>query len=367
MRILYDAPFHPSPKSGVARYFHEISRTISSKNNIWFSRCASLSSCNQSHVQVPPIPHFRPHRLSFFLEMVYFSLRTRRKPFEIVHAGEYAFTPAGSQAISRGAVKIITVHDLIHEKFGAPGSLYVPEHRKAFYRSANGLIFVSESTRNDFFEHYKLPANSIPHAVVHHGMTFQPRPPNPEARNSNQFLFVGSRSGYKNSPRALEAFRLHWTNNPGAHLIIAGSAPTVEELRLSKPIEKQITWLQHPDDEQLMEAYRTSVALLYVSEYEGFGLPLLEAMSQGCVPIAGNHSSIPEVMGDGGCLINDTSSPPEIAKAMNALVEDESLRAARIAAGLKRCRAFTWQQAAEQTLSLYEEALAFQTHPRAAS
>ncbi|MEC8043076.1 MAG: glycosyltransferase family 1 protein [Verrucomicrobiota bacterium] len=363
MKILYDAPFYSKPKAGIARYLHEISKIASDQNNVWFSRRTSLSSHHQNHVHLPSFPHFRPHRLSFFLEKLSFKFQSTQQKFDIVHAGEFAFTPAGLLALSKGAAKIITIHDLIHEKFGAPGSLYVPEKRRSFYQSADGLIFVSKSTRSDFFSHYDLCAESTPHAVVHHGMTFQARRPI-QAEKSNQFLYVGSRSGYKNFPQALEAFQMHCVKNPDARLLVAGTAPTSEDLRLSKPIEKQVDWLENPDDEQLLEAYRKCIALLYVSKYEGFGLPLLEAMSQGCIPIAGNHSSIPEVMGEGGFLINDVSSSREIAKAMNYLAKNETLRNQYVSAGFERCSTFSWQRATKETLSLYKNALTNKTRIR---
>lgn len=363
MRILYDAPFYPKPKAGIARYLHEISKIASYQHHVWFSRRISPSTHRQSHVHLPPFPHFRPHRLSFFLEKLYFKFQSTQKTFDIVHAGEFAFTPAGLLAISKGAAKIITIHDLIHEKFGAPGSLYVPEQRRSFYQSADGLIFVSKSTMSDFFSHYDLCGESIPHTVVHHGMTFQARRPTQE-KKTNQFLYVGSRSGYKNFAQALEAFQIHCVKNPDARLLIAGAVPTSEDIRLSQSIEKQVDWLENPDDEELQEAYRKSIALLYVSKYEGFGLPLLEAMSQGCIPIAGNHSSIPEVMGEGGFLINDVSSSREMATAMNDLAKNETLRNQYVNSGFKRCSTFSWQRATNETLSLYENALTNKTRRR---
>ena len=142
MRILYDTPFLPNPKAGIARYFRELSQCIYQKHEVYFSRRAVVGWPGRINPFLPPFPHFRPHRLAFALEKLWFKVLVR-DPFDSVHAGEYAFTPAGSLAIARGAKRIVTVHDLIHEKFGASGNLYDPERRSALYSSANGLLFVS--------------------------------------------------------------------------------------------------------------------------------------------------------------------------------------------------------------------------------
>jgi glycosyltransferase involved in cell wall biosynthesis len=353
VRILYDAPFLSNPKAGVARYFRELSRSIAQKHEVHFSRRVFVGWPGRINPLLPPFPHFRPHRLAFALEKLWFKIFVR-DPFDIVHAGEYAFTPTGSLAIARGAKRIVTVHDLIHEKFGAPGNLYDPERRSAFYSSADGLLFVSESTCRDFFGHYEVDPKKTPHAVVHHGLSF---PPTANAHGQpNQFLFVGSREGYKNFPNAVEAFALFSANIRDSRLFVAGAPPNDLELRLVKSFSNQVEWLAHPDDKRLSEAYRSSIGLLYISEYEGFGLPLLEAMSQGCVPIAGEHSSIPEVLGEAG-VKTDISDPLEIARAMQALTTDIHYRKERISSGLKRIEAFSWEKTATQSLALYEEAL----------
>ena len=88
-----------------------------------------------------------------------------------------------------------------------------------------------------------------------------------------------------------------------------------------------------------------------------FGMPLVEAMSQGCVPIAGNHSSIPEVVGDAGILVEEVSDPDLITHSMEMLLTDETFRIDRVEAGIKRSRDFCWEKSARQTLSLYEQTI----------
>ena len=91
--------------------------------------------------------------------------------------------------------------------------------------------------------------------------------------------------------------------------------------KTGKEIWNKVKWVENPDDQTLKKIYSESLALLYVSKYEGFGMPLIEAMSQGCVPIAGNHSSIPEVMADAGISVN-VSNPEEISRAMIRCIQN---------------------------------------------
>ena len=332
-------------------------------HDVYFSRRTSYSEPKRRTPNLPPVVHFRPHRISFALEALWYKFFSGGE-FDIVHAGEYSYTHAGNWAARNGAKRIITVHDLIHEKFGAPGSLYSHPARTAFYQSADGLLFISENTRKDFFDHYDSFDEETPHSVVYHGVTFPASPTtSPTELSSDHFLFVGSREGYKNFFTALEAFRLFLSSEPSSKLIIAGSPPSDDEKQRVEPIRNQVRWLASPNDETLREAYRKSVGLLYVSEYEGFGLPLLEAMSQGCVPLAGNHSSVPEVLGKAGILINDVTSPQEIAAGMKALLADSDFRCNRVSAGLKQASRFSWSKAAQETHALYRKAMAKRGQP----
>ena len=170
MRILFDGPYSKYPKSGIAKYFERLSLELTKKHSVFFSR-RSFSG-NSSEINLPLPFHFRPHRLSFFIERMWFKYLAR-KPFQIIHPIEYELSPAGEYCHKRNSKLVITVHDLIHEKFGAPGNLYEKEKRSSFFAKANGFIFVSNSTRNDFGEFYPKLADHTPGAVIWHGNNFE--------------------------------------------------------------------------------------------------------------------------------------------------------------------------------------------------
>ena len=113
-------------------------------------------------------------------------------------------------------------------------------------------------------------------------------------------------------------------------------------------------WITYPDENELRKIYAESVALMYVSRYEGFGMPIVEAMSQGCIPIAINHSSLPEVMGDAGILLK-SSDPHEIGQAISKCCTDNDFSKLKVRLGETRAKIFNWEKCAKKVLSFYGE------------
>jgi mannosyltransferase len=276
-----------------------------------------------------------------------------RKPFQIIHPIEYELSPVGEYYHKRNSKLVITVHDLIHEKFGAPGNLYEKEKRSSFYAKANGFIFVSNSTRNDFGEFYPELADRTPTAVIWHGNSFE-NINRIDTKKKNQVLFVGARDGYKNFKGAVESFRLVASDLIDLRLVVAGPPSQPSELSLVQDLHQRVDWITYPDENELRKIYAESVALMYVSRYEGFGMPIVEAMSQGCIPIAINHSSLPEVMGDAGILLK-SSDPHEIGQAISKCCTDNDFSKLKVRLGETRAKIFNWEKCAKKVLSFYGE------------
>ena len=348
MNILHDGPFSANPKGGVVRYFHQVSKGISKENNVFFSRRSTGRFRKEIHL--PPFAHFRPHRISFYLEYLWYKYFSNLE-IDIVHPTEFQLSPTGSFYLMKGAKLVITIHDLIHEKFGAPRNLYSKANRTNFYNQADGYIFVSKSTRNDFAEFYPDLIKSRPSKVIWHGCNFHVKEQKSE-KQRKQFLFVGSREGYKNFATAAQAFCKLANKCKDCTLVVAGAPPKTSELTTVKNYENQISWVEFPEDEQLKTLYAESVALLYVSKYEGFGMPLLESMSQGCIPITGNHSSIPEVLGEAGIKVN-CESVSDLSEAMEKCLLDDSETKNLVKRGYDRASFFTWGKSAELHTGFY--------------
>ena len=348
MNILYDGSFSSKPKGGVVRYYKEVSDKISTTNNVYFSRKPMGSFSKQ--ILLPPFAHFRPHRISFQLENLWFKYFSKTR-IDIVHPTEFQQSPTGTFFKNKGAKLVITIHDLIHEKFGAPGNLYSKASRTNFYKQADGYIFVSKSTRNDFAEFYPEFFESRPSMVIWHGCNFHVNEQKSEKRRK-QFLFVGSRNGYKNFATAAQAFCKVADANKDCNLVVAGAPPKSSELIILKNYEKQVSWIGFPEEEHLRNLYAESAALLYVSKYEGFGMPLLEAMSKGCIPIGGYHSSIPEVLYEAGIKVN-CESASELSEAMKECLVEDSKTQNLVKRGYDRASFFTWEKSAKLHMKFY--------------
>jgi glycosyltransferase involved in cell wall biosynthesis len=113
-----------------------------------------------------------------------------------------------------------------------------------------------------------------------------------------------------------------------------------------------VLFTDYVEDEDLPELYRGALLLVFPSLYEGFGLPILEAMASGVPVIASNTSSMPEVAGDAALLI-DARSPDAIAEGISQVLRDEQLRNTLTRRGLARSQGFTWERVAQKTLALY--------------
>jgi len=275
---------------------------------------------------------------------------------DVFHSSHFRFSLLGK------AKNITTAYDLIYEKglvangFGSKLNLY---ERKLSYFTADAIICISESTKNDLLRIYPALNNRCPIYVVPLGINIK----TPNAISSNNalsrtnpyLLYVGGRSDYKNFTGALEGYFLSGLWRQGVKLICTGKSFDESELRLFKNmgLDKMVVCEEHVNTERIYELYRNAYCLLYTSSYEGFGLPPLEAMSAGCPVIASNISSIPEVVGDAGILI-DPFNYDSISSAILLLANDDT-RKELINKGLLRSQQFSWDKSAEGHLKAYKE------------
>ncbi len=172
-------------------------------------------------------------------------------------------------------------------------------------------------------------------------------------------LFVGKNYPHKNVPAMVEAFRTVRAAGKDVRLVWAGEpcglpgVPDPEELARRAGVAGSFVRLGHVDDNALAVLYRQSEMLVFPSDYEGFGLPVLEAMACGTPVIAVNATSIPEVAGDAAYLVDETN-PDTLSKAILEAMDNRDLRGRLIERGRKRAALFTWAESARRFLELYE-------------
>lgn len=165
------------------------------------------------------------------------------------------------------------------------------------------------------------------------------------------FLYIGSRAHYKKFDLLLDAFSKY--KEKGMNLVVVGPAWTSKEIRMMEDLKVQdgVILMTGADDQMLCQLYNRAEAFIYPSLYEGFAIPLLEAMACGCPIIASRIPSSIEIAGESPVYI-DAMEPYEMIRAFD-IVLSEKRNAERINAGLHRAAQYSWDKTAEQTLSVY--------------
>ena len=347
---------------GISRYLYELALEMNRLPDTQAS-IVSATYINQYLAQdptkltvvgfcVPKIPKFG-RVLRILNSWISWPLLKYLKP-DIVHETYYSrfsIAPKTSKVI-------ITVHDMIHELFESNFSRLdkTSTAKKAAIERADHVICVSENTRNDLIRLFNTDPKKI--SVIYHGFSLDKTSmqASPIVFDAPYILYVGSRFGYKNFERLLQAFAILKTGNSEVLLVcFGGGAFTRNELLLANDLglsSGDIIQMAGTDS-ILANLYTYAQAFVYPSLYEGFGIPPLEAMSCGCPVACSESSSIPEVVGEAGIYF-DPLSPQTIADAIESLLENPDLKAKLIKAGFERIKRFSWWQCAVETRDIYD-------------
>jgi glycosyltransferase involved in cell wall biosynthesis len=271
-------------------------------------------------------------------------------------------SPDGYVSLSARIPTLAVIHDLNFEH--RPGDLpffarnYYRFFFKRFARKAKRIATVSEYSRQDISRQYSINPEKID--VVYNGASEGFRPlGRDEMEHTRQnysegkpyFLFVGSLHPRKNLINLFTAFDLFktQTGSPYKLLIAGGRQWWTRELQTSfdkMKHKKDVIFTGRVSEDTLHRLTASAFALTYVSFFEGFGIPIIEAMQSGVPVITSNVTSMPEVAGDAALLANPYD-PNSIAAAMQQLNNDENLRQSLIGRGLERARLFSWDRSAE--------------------
>lgn len=276
---------------------------------------------------------------------------------ELLHSSYYRLPS------SHKVPHVQTCHDFTYERFWRGPARWVHSWQKRqAVESAKGVICVSESTRRDLL-HYCPRVREDDTCVIYHGVSvsFKPIPAQealalvaphltPDAPYS---VFVGDRSSYKNFAVAVDAV----AQCPGHRLVVVGGGPLKENdhAHLERRLPGRWTHVDRAPSALLNALYNCAHALIYPSSYEGFGIPVIEAMAAGCPVIAVNASSIPEAAGDAGLLL-DRPDADGVAEQLRRL-EDAGFRAGVQSRGQQNAQRFSWESCYQETLSFYARVL----------
>ncbi len=221
------------------------------------------------------------------------------------------------------------------------------------FRRACAIITVSEAVRREVISYFGVDARIVHAAPLAASERFRPAPP---AGNGMRpfFLFVGTLEPRKNIPALIEAWRAT-RDETRAELVLAGRLRSDSP---SIPSENGLIILGEVADDELPQLYSEALAFIYPTHYEGFGLPVLEAMQCGCPVVTSADPAVVEL--SGGAAIH-TASVEEIAESMRVIAARPEIRASLRAAGLRRAAAYSWARTARLTHAVYLRALGEKT------
>lgn len=260
---------------------------------------------------------------------------------------------------------VVTIHDLTFQLFPAVHErikrVYFPAMIKAAVSKARFVLAISESTRNDL--HRLLPmsrektvvtllaARKLASGMRHEGTL------NRGGVGDGYVLFVGTVEPRKNLERLIAAWQsIDPVDRCGARLVIVGATGWLVDCMLSRSaVEDAIEFKGFVGDDELAHLMRGAMAFVYPSLYEGFGLPVLEAMAQGIPVLTSNVGATREVA-DGAALLVDPVSISSIRDGLVRLLNDDALRRELSRCGMERAATFSWERTAEDTLDFIERA-----------
>ena len=281
-------------------------------------------------------------------------------------------SPDGFASLNTSVPQIITIHDLGFEHFPE----HVPFLVRKFYRyftpkyceKATKILAVSAYTKQDIISTYNIETKKI--EVVYNGFDTHlaslkggTQPVQAERlvpfrgfRGEPYFIFVGAVHPRKNVLGLLKAFEQFKTSYSHAHqLVIVGRKAwmnkELEDFYEKMQFKKEVIWIEKIERADLIQLMQQSLGLVYPSLFEGFGIPIIEAMSLGIPVICSNVSAMPEVAENAALLVRPDNTI-EIATAMNELIINDVLRNDLIAKGKTRATHFDWNTSAEKVVDI---------------
>ncbi|MDX2211802.1 MAG: glycosyltransferase family 1 protein [Oculatellaceae cyanobacterium bins.114] len=266
------------------------------------------------------------------------------------------FSPIPEAPLFSNCRFVVMVHDLIPLHFSAwksPLKYYFQYYVPLVLKQATHIICNSQATAQDMVDFYNIPAKKITSILLAHDANhFQFL----DLPTQNYFIYIGRSDPYKNLQRSLQAFaRLPQQQY---EFLIVGSldpryTPGLKILVDELGITSQVRFLDYVPYADLPTLINQAIALVFPSLWEGFGLPVLEAMACGTPVITSNLASMPEVAGEAAILV-DPYNEAEIANAMQAIATDGQMRSHLRQAGLARASQFSWTKTATQTAQVLQ-------------
>jgi mannosyltransferase len=357
MKIIYDNIIYSKlSQGGISNYWFELSKfLLKKKENIYFyENKETNTNFHRNLLEIPEnkiIHNTNPSKSSILNRMS--SVKINESDKFLYHSSYYR-PLTGSNNYS----EVTTVHDFTH-------NFYAPIHKKMVHnlikyesiKRAKGIICVSNNTYKDLLK-FCPPKKNQKVEIINNGVSddfLVIEPSKIESKFSfsieknTYILYVGSRENYKNFNFVIELLK----SNRDLKLIVVGKAFTRKEMQIIGETKTRINIASNVSNQDLNIFYNNALAFIYPSSYEGFGIPIIESMKAGCPVIALNASSIPEVAGNAGVLI-DKLDPVLTNKIIKNLSQND-FRNEVIEKGIIHSKKFSWDKCCNETLDFYNE------------
>jgi len=273
---------------------------------------------------------------------------------DIIHESYYS-----KKKYNYKAKIVCTVYDMVNEIFphSTKFARETTEMKLDTINRADKIFCISHKTKSDLMEYFGVNENKIKISYLSSGFENFKFKPQTKKEFSDCLLFVGSRYGYKNYENLIKAYSISKNLRNNFRIIFfGGEKPGIYEFDIIKKNKlnyNQILFF-NDNDYDLSYIYTNVLALIYPSLYEGFGMPILEAMSLGCPVISSKGGALTEIGGD-GIPYFDPLSVDDISFKIESTLNSTNILKETIEYGLKRSKEFSWKNCADQTLNGYKE------------
>jgi glycosyltransferase involved in cell wall biosynthesis len=359
IRVMYDEQiFLLQEYGGISRYFTELIKAFEANPDLGVQPVLAsdfvLNKYLLTETKSLTVNYIRSKIFAAFLLFLRMALKRKTKePADIVH---HTFYLPGFFGRFRGTLKAVTLFDMIPENTDSQGRFWNPHFAKKGNLANADLVFsISESSTKDMRKEYGFELRVVT-TYLGVGSEYSPNLSRLDWQSEKYFLFVGNRAGYKDFDLAIRAFATVTKDYPEVCLQLVGGGKvksSEKKLAAELGVGGLISHRSVKPDE-LPNVYANALALVYPSRYEGFGLPLAEAMASG-VPIIAADTPINNEIASRSASFFPIGSQSALANLMfQVIINPESFRD-KIEEGKKRALDFTWHSCAEQTAAEYRK------------
>jgi len=367
MKILFDHQiFSKERYGGVARYYCELVKQLRTIEGVdadifaplYISEYLSASdNLHPSGMKISKPGKIEKYMVWGINTVVSSLVIGRKQNIDIYHETYYY----GTGVYPKSAKRVITVFDMIHEKMDnvSKNQARACRNKAKAVNRADHIICISKNTQKDLMDILNVPEQKT--SVVYLGYSLMSGTLSDRTTKYDRpyLLFVGQRGGYKNFDRLLHAYANSELLKHNYYLIcFGGPAFNHHEMTLMKSYNLADSQVRHVsgNDEILSKLYSNASVFVYPSLYEGFGIPLLEAMAHDCPVACSNTSSLPEVAGEAAETFNPGDSQ-DMCKTIEKILTSSEVSAKLVKNGRERIKNYSWNKCARDTLDVYKKVL----------